>query len=211
MSCHGLRIANFATFRAGTNLAVVPFVRRPLIRSIASSLAFTLVGVGFLTANAHLFSHLTSRWFGPLPESVAEPASSASITEPEPKPEPVTTPQPVRIPPKPKEVSKPPIVLADPEPLEPNPKPKPPTERLAFRPYQENGKVTGLQFSGVPSGSLFDLLGLKKDDVLLNVNGYALNDPEQGLRAYAALRRAPLLRVVVMREGRPVEIVIHVL
>lgn len=188
-------------------------MRRHLIRSIASSLAFTLLGVGFLLASSRLFSHLTSKWFGPLPEIAAE------ATQPDPQPEPDPQAQAIVLPPKPKELStpkpKPRVVLADPKPPdrdpEAKPKPRSSNERLAFRPYEENGKVTGLQFSGVPSGSLFDLLGLRKGDVLQTVNDYSMNDPEQALRAYAALRRAPLLRVLVLREGRPVEIVIHVL
>lgn len=86
-----------------------------------------------------------------------------------------------------------------------------PGQPVAFVPHSENGKVTGLRFSGVPSGSLFDLLGLKHGDILQSINGYSVNHPEEALRAYAMLRRAPLLRVSILREGRPVEIVIHVL
>jgi type II secretion system protein C len=82
---------------------------------------------------------------------------------------------------------------------------------VAFVPHRENGEVTGLRFSGGASGSLFDHLGLRHGDILQSINGYSMNDPEEGLRAYAMLRRAPLLRVKLLREGRPVELVIHVM
>lgn len=177
-------------------------VRRPILRALAGSLALTLVTLGLLSSSARLASRLTDGWFGPLPEFV-----EAEEPEPAPDPAPKPTARSEILPPRVAPVKKPPkseTILADPAPAKP-------TERLAFRPHRENGKVTGLEYGGGASGSLFDLLGLQKGDVLVDINGYSLNDPEEGLRAYAALRRAAHLRVKVLRGGRPLELVIHML
>lgn len=175
-------------------------VRRPILRALAGSLALTFVTLGLLSASARLASRLTNGWFGPLPAFVeVEEAKS----EPEPLPTPTARAEilPRRVAPvAPK--TKP--ILADPAPTKP-------TERLSFRPFRENGKVTGLEYRGGSSGSLFDLLGLQQGDILIDINGYSLDDPEDGLRAYAALRRAQHLRVKVVRDGRPLELVIHIL
>lgn len=176
-------------------------VRRPILRALAGSLALTLVTLGLLSSSARLVSRLTNGWFGPLPEFI-----EAEEPNPEPDPAPKPTARSEVIPPVApvKKAPKPEPILADPAPTKP-------TERLAFRPHRENGKVTGLEYGGGASGSLFDLLGLQKGDVLVDINGYSLDDPEEGLRAYAALRRAPHLRVKVLRAGRPLELVIHML
>jgi hypothetical protein len=204
-------------------------VRRPILRALAGSLALTLVTLGLLSSSARLVSHLTTTWFGPLPEIV-------EAEEPTPEPEAAPAPKPTArseiLPPRaaPKKTPKPEAapkptarsaVLAPrvaparkapkPAPILADPAPAKPTERLAFRPHRENGKVTGLEYGGGASGSLFDLLGLQKGDVLVDINGYSLNDPEEGLRAYSALRRAAHLRVKLLRSGRPLEIVIHML
>jgi hypothetical protein len=178
-------------------------VRRPILRALAGSLALTLVTLGLLSSSARLVSHLTTTWFGPLPEIVE---AEEPTPEPEAAPAPAPTARSEILPPRaaPKKAPKPAPLLADPAPAKP-------TERLAFRPHRENGKVTGLEYGGGASGSLFDLLGLQKGDVLVDINGYSLNDPEEGLRAYSALRRAAHLRVKLLRSGRPLEIVIHML
>ncbi len=86
-----------------------------------------------------------------------------------------------------------------------------PRERLSFIPISENGKAKGIQFFGVPRDSLFGLLGLQRGDILTSVNGLSMVDPNEALRAYVLLRKASLLRVQLIRKGRPLEIRIHLI
>jgi general secretion pathway protein C len=54
------------------------------------------------------------------------------------------------------------------------------------------------------------VLGLKSGDELISINDFRLTDPQQALTAYARLRYAERLRLVIERNGAQTEIVYFV-
>jgi general secretion pathway protein C len=52
-------------------------------------------------------------------------------------------------------------------------------------------------------------IGLRDGDVLQEINGFHLSDPEEALEAYAKLRKAARLDIKVLREGKPMTVVVE--
>ena len=55
-------------------------------------------------------------------------------------------------------------------------------------------------------GTPLDALGVRAGDVLLSLDGIALTSPEQMFTAYARARTDEHLRIVLQRDGRPVQL-----
>lgn len=72
---------------------------------------------------------------------------------------------------------------------------------VRFVPYVVAGKPAGVKLFGIRAGSLPDQLGLQNGDVVAGVNGLPLNSAEQALEAYARLKDAPALKLLVTRKG----------
>lgn len=62
----------------------------------------------------------------------------------------------------------------------------------------------------VQPGSLPAALGLRSGDELLSINDYRLTNPEQALTAYARLRYASRLNLLIERNGARTELVYFV-
>jgi hypothetical protein len=73
-------------------------------------------------------------------------------------------------------------------------------------PEQDQGKVVGIRMFGVRSDSLLGLLGFENGDRLETLNGMPMFTPEKALEAYARLRTARAITVMVQRRGQPLEI-----
>ena len=71
------------------------------------------------------------------------------------------------------------------------------------RPHQENGKVVGFKLTGLRDAGPLARLGLRSGDVLTQVNGSELTTPDSALAAYANLREADALTIVLIRNGQP--------
>ena len=71
------------------------------------------------------------------------------------------------------------------------------------RPHQENGKVVGFKLTGLRDAGPLTRLGLRSGDVLTQVNGSELTTPDSALAAYAKLREADELTIVLLRNGQP--------
>jgi hypothetical protein len=69
----------------------------------------------------------------------------------------------------------------------------------------EQGAV-GFVSGGVRPDSIYAKCGFRNGDVWRDISGVALTSPEQALRAYALLRKAPSITVSVLRGGRSVAI-----
>jgi general secretion pathway protein C len=54
--------------------------------------------------------------------------------------------------------------------------------------------------------SLLHEIGLKSGDRIESINGFDIANPEKALEAYARLRLAPKLKLVLDRRGAPLEI-----
>jgi general secretion pathway protein C len=71
---------------------------------------------------------------------------------------------------------------------------------------KHNGRPVGIRLARVKDGSVLQSIGLQAGDVIRSINGYEVGDPEQAFTAFAHLRTAPRLKVVLTRGGKPVEI-----
>ena len=69
-------------------------------------------------------------------------------------------------------------------------------------PEQENGKVVGIRMYGVKPETLLGHLGMENADRLQTINGFDMASPEKALEAYARLRTADKLTIVINRRGQ---------
>jgi general secretion pathway protein C len=68
-------------------------------------------------------------------------------------------------------------------------------------PVTKDGETQGFRVSGIRSGSLATMLGLKNGDVVSEINGAKLGTIDDALAMYQKLRRASHLSVTVERGG----------
>lgn len=83
------------------------------------------------------------------------------------------------------------------------------TPLSAFR-FVGIGPFGGLRLARVRPGTLPAALGLQTGDELLTINDFRMSDPEQALTAYARLRHAERLNLVIARKGQKTAIVYFV-
>jgi general secretion pathway protein C len=83
------------------------------------------------------------------------------------------------------------------------------TPLSAFR-FLGIGPHGGLRLARVRPGTLPAALGLQTGDELLTINDFRMTDPEQALTAYARLRYADRLSLVLARNGQKTSIVYFV-
>lgn len=82
--------------------------------------------------------------------------------------------------------------------------------KVRIVPETKDGKVLGIRLYGIGPGTLLGTLGLKSGDRLESINGFNMGSPEKALEAYARLRNASELAVIVNRGGAEVSIVHHI-
>lgn len=70
-------------------------------------------------------------------------------------------------------------------------------------PEQVNGAVVGHRLFGIRPDSVLGTVGFENGDRLDKINGFELGTPEKALEAYARLRVAERLSIVVNRRGQP--------
>ena len=73
-------------------------------------------------------------------------------------------------------------------------------------PASRNGRIVGVQVFCSQGDSTFLAAGFRSGDVLRTVNGHDITTPNGALEAYSRLRAAPLVRVGIERDGRPMEL-----
>lgn len=69
-------------------------------------------------------------------------------------------------------------------------------------PEQENGKTVGIRMFGVRPDTLLGVIGMENGDRLQSINGFEIANPEKALEAYARLRTAERLTIVLNRRGQ---------
>ena len=79
-----------------------------------------------------------------------------------------------------------------------------------IEPATKKGTVMGLAVRGVRESGVAWRLGFRDGDLLKTVNGSSVSSPERALESYARIRTADELHVVVERDGRDVDIFVHV-
>lgn len=74
--------------------------------------------------------------------------------------------------------------------------------RLAqMQPRITNGKTDGFIIRRLKRASILNKLGLKRGDVILNINGIPLDGPESGLQVFQQLREARQINLAVERRN----------
>jgi general secretion pathway protein C len=77
-------------------------------------------------------------------------------------------------------------------------------------PHEQGGKVVGVKLYGIRRASLLGEIGLQNGDMLSTINGFDMASPDTALEAYAKLRSAENLTVMVQRRGRNVNLQYHI-
>jgi len=77
---------------------------------------------------------------------------------------------------------------------------------VAVRPEKQGDEVVGLRIATLKPGTPLDALGVRAGDVLLSLDGIPLTSPDRMLQAYARVRTEERVRVVVLREGRQLQL-----
>ena len=68
-------------------------------------------------------------------------------------------------------------------------------------PYKQNGRIIGYRLRPQGDRTLFDVVGLDPNDVIVAVNGVQLDDPAEGLKALRELQSASQVNITVLRNG----------
>ncbi|MFW2373967.1 MAG: type II secretion system protein GspC, partial [Gammaproteobacteria bacterium] len=68
-------------------------------------------------------------------------------------------------------------------------------------PYNENGKLIGYRLQPQGDRALFDKVGLAPSDVIVELNGIKLNNPNRSLKALRKLQNAKSMDITVLRNG----------
>jgi general secretion pathway protein C len=69
-------------------------------------------------------------------------------------------------------------------------------------PYLEGKTTTGFQLVMVQNGSFIAKIGLKKGDILREINGVELTSPEKALQIFGQLRQAKQISIGLERGGK---------
>jgi general secretion pathway protein C len=77
---------------------------------------------------------------------------------------------------------------------------------VAVRPEKQGDDVVGLRIATLKPGTPLDALGVRAGDVLVSLDGIPLTSPDRMLEAYARVRTEERVRVVVLRDGRQLQL-----
>lgn len=72
------------------------------------------------------------------------------------------------------------------------------------------GTKEGMRMSGIKPDSILGELGMKNGDLLQDINGFDMSDPDKAVDAYAKLRRAGKLDMTLMRDNAPYTVHIQI-
>ena len=72
-----------------------------------------------------------------------------------------------------------------------------------IRPNLKDGKPDGFALSYIKANSFFTKLGLKRGDIVKNINGKQINTPEDAFSFYQVLESGAPLSMEISRGGKP--------
>jgi general secretion pathway protein C len=78
------------------------------------------------------------------------------------------------------------------------------TEARAIPEKDGGGNFIGFRLVYLKEGSLFEKIGIEKNDILTRINGYELNSPEKALQLFGKLKTAPQFTIDLKREEKSV-------
>ncbi len=70
-------------------------------------------------------------------------------------------------------------------------------------PAWRDGQVEGLQLQNIADNEYAQQLGLKEGDIVRSVNGVSIRSMEEAASLAVKLQQAPVIRVEVLRDGKP--------
>jgi len=70
-------------------------------------------------------------------------------------------------------------------------------------PAWKDGRVQGLQLQNIADNEHAQRLGLKEGDIVSSVNGVKIRSVDEAISLAGKLQQAPVIRVEVMRDGKP--------
>lgn len=71
-----------------------------------------------------------------------------------------------------------------------------------IKPYMKNGETKGFQLDNIRSGSFYDKLGLKNNDIILQVENKKLKTPQQMMQFTQKLSRKNQVELTIQRNGK---------
>ena len=71
-----------------------------------------------------------------------------------------------------------------------------------FRQSFDNGQPNGIQITSMPRGSIFSRIGVRRGDIVMQVNGQRITTPQRAMDLYDAMQNEAHVEVVVQRRGR---------
>jgi general secretion pathway protein C len=77
------------------------------------------------------------------------------------------------------------------------------TEIVRPVPHAEGGQMIGFRLTPGRDREAFSALGLEPGDVLTEVNGMTLNDPQSAAQGFTALGETSMANLTVLRNGSP--------
>lgn len=75
--------------------------------------------------------------------------------------------------------------------------------QVRIRPHSKDGKSDGLAISRIKRGSIFSKLGIRNGDIIQEVNGRGLSNPEDVFELYESLKSGSEASLQISRRGRP--------
>jgi len=76
------------------------------------------------------------------------------------------------------------------------------TREVGVEVYSENSQQRGYRLVAVQNSKLLNNLGLLPGDILLSVNGRAMNSIQEGLTAYQQVKNGGQVTIEINRNGR---------
>jgi len=82
--------------------------------------------------------------------------------------------------------------------------------QIRLVPYVQDGRTTGFLFEWVDPQSMFSRVGIVPGDVLVSINNQQIRSGEDAFRILQVLRNESSFKIGLIREGRPVELLVRV-
>jgi general secretion pathway protein C len=82
--------------------------------------------------------------------------------------------------------------------------------QIRLVPYVQDGRTTGFLFEWVDPQSMFSRVGIVPGDVLVSINNQQIRSGEDAFRILQVLRNESSFKIGLLREGKPVELLVRV-
>jgi len=73
-------------------------------------------------------------------------------------------------------------------------------------PHREGGELKGFRFQSIQEGSVYESLGFQVGDIIKEVDGEFVKDPEQALELFERLKGSSGFKILVEKQGKEVEL-----